>query len=369
MTNRFSLWFKELIVGFFIGVANIIPGVSGGTFLLIFGIYERVIGILNNLGPKTFKTILNKKLAILTSPDKKEATKNLFQTIADLDLWFLLRILIGALVAIIVLSSIMKGLLVNHFSVTYALFFGLILISIIIPYNLLKQKKIIYLLPFAIGTILTLFVSLSVNPYDKTKGKSDIYKARLESKEVKISTKADSDKTFSYIGRYTPADFGYSAFCGAIAISAMVLPGISGSLVMILMGEYFEVISAISGMKTLHLDYFVFLGCLAIGMLIGLLLFAKLVDFIFKRYYNITMSFLLGLMVGSLYTLWPFKEYIIMDQYVKHSGTITMIKDAIVYTNKNTLWETPQQLISVIISSLIGSAIMFFFVKKESLKN
>lgn len=365
-TNVMS-WNKELIIGFCIGLANIIPGVSGGTFLLIFGIYERVINILNKLGVTVVKEGAGHLISLLKDSDKKKSWENILLYVKEYDLSFLVRIIAGAGIAIVVLSSVMKMLLLNHFSVTYALFFGLILVSIIIPIKLFTEKKIHLIFFFLLGTVLTVYISTAVNPYDKAKGKSDIYKERLiysEKSGVKEG-KNDDKKKFAYTGQYTPRELGYSALCGATAVSAMVLPGISGSLVMILMGEYFEIISAISGMKTLALDYFVFLGCFALGMVFGLLLFARFVDFVFKRYYNKTMSFLIGLMAGSLYTLWPFKKYVIMDQYVKGGGVITVVKDAVIYTNINVVPENPSHLIAVIVSAVAGGVIMLFFVTKE----
>lgn len=362
-------WFKELIVGFFIGLANIIPGVSGGTFLLIFGIYERVISVLNKLGPNTLIEIGKAKLAVLKAKDKKEEFSKFLKMIDSLDLLFLVRLLVGAAIAIVVLSALMEYLLVNQFSPTYGLFFGLILVSIIIPVKMIRSLKPLLVLPFIIGIILTLFVTISVNPYDKAKKKSDMYKARYEMKLGKNLLEEEKEpqkvEPFSYTGRYTIGEYLYAGLTGSVAVSAMVLPGVSGSLVMILMGEYFEIVSAISGLKSLELDYIIFLSIFSLGMLFGLLLFAKLVDFVFKKFHDGTMSFLIGLMVGSLYTLWPFKKFMIIDEFVKDGSTIRVIKDSVIYTNINILPENTIQFTSAVICFLIGGIIMYFFSKKE----
>jgi putative membrane protein len=360
-------WIKEFIVGFCIGVANIIPGVSGGTFLLIFGIYERVIGILNGFTPKVIKDGIGLVYNIVRQSGRKKSIPAFGSFLETYDIAFIMRLLAGAATAIVVLSSIMKMLLTKQFSITYAFFFGLILTSIIIPYRLMRSRKAVHIFFFALGTVLTLYVTLAVNPYEKAKGKSDHYKELMQTTQNASAQPVEnrSDR-FRYTGRYTTTEYLYTALCGAIAISAMVLPGISGSFVLILMGNYFEVISAIASLKTLVLDYIVFLSVFSLGMLIGLYFFAKLVDFVFKRYYDGTMAFLTGLMVGSLYTIWPFKQYVIMDQYVKNSGTIDIVKDAVVYTNINTLPDNAGQLVAALCSCTAGMIIMVFFVKKEN---
>lgn len=360
---------KDLVIGFFIGLANIIPGVSGGTFLLIFGIYERVIKVLNKMGIETAIEIGKAKLAFFQAKDKKTAFKDLLKIIDSYDLLFLGKLLAGAAFAIVVLSALMEYLLINQFSPTYGLFFGLILISIIIPVKMIKNLKPLLVAPFIIGIVLTLFVSMSVNPYDKAQKKSDMYKERYEMNLGKDLLKEDNApvkvEPFSYTGRYTLGEYLYAGLTGSVAISAMVLPGVSGSLVMILMGEYFEIVSAISGLKSLELDYILFLSFFSLGMIFGLLLFARLVNFVFKKFHDGTMSFLIGLMVGSLYTLWPFKKFMIINEFVKDGGVIKVIENSIIYTNINILPESSSQLIGALISCLIGGAIMFFFSKKE----
>ena len=367
-------WLKDLVVGFFIGLANIIPGVSGGTFLLIFGIYERVINVVNGLNSKTVIEIFTSTFSILKSSDKNSELQKLFKLLNKLDLFFFSRLILGALFAIVVLSALMKYLLENQFSVTYALFFGLILTSTIIPFKLIKKRAAILILPFIAGTALTLFVATSVNPAEKAVKKSDRYKKRFEIalgeknllKEDTAKTTDASETAFSYTGKYSAGEYLYAAFTGSVAISAMVLPGISGSLVMILMGEYFEVINAISGLKTVELDYIFFLTSFSLGMLFGLLLFAKLIKIIFDKFYDTTMAFLLGLMAGSLYTLWPFKSFItIKEQFIKSDGVVIVKENVDIFTNHNILWKSSEELIPAVIAFGIGAVIMFLFSKRE----
>jgi putative membrane protein len=116
------------------------------------------------------------------------------------------------------------------------------------------------------------------------------------------------------------------------------------------MGQYHEVISAISGLKTLQLDYFVFLAVMSIGMGFGMLVFARVISFVFKRFYDGTVALMIGLTAGSLYALWPFKQTVVMDQYVKHAGKITLIENSVIQTNINIL---PGDIASGLLALLI----------------
>ena len=357
---------KELLIGFCLGAANIIPGVSGGTFLLIFKIYERVFSILNNINRANILYILSSIIKIIFKPDKSGSINGFVEFFKKNDFIFLLKLITGAVIAILCLSSLMKYLIIHQFCATYSLFFGLILISIIIPVKMLENKTTYLILFAALGAIATIYVSYSVNPYDKIKKKSEHYEAQYLKSDHNITKEKQGVKNFSFTGKYTFNEYVYALLCGAIAISAMVLPGISGSLVLILMGEYFAVVSAISGLKTLNLDNMVFLGCFAIGLVFGGLIFARFVNFILKRFYNATMAFLAGLMAGSLYALWPFKNSIIMEQqYVKHDGVITVVENARIYTNINELPVMGEQLYISGLFFITGCIIMLFFIKKE----
>lgn len=356
---------KELFIGFCLGTANIIPGVSGGTFLLIFKIYERVFSILNNINKSNILYLSSLILKFLFKADKLQTFKIFMEFLEKKDFIFLFKLMVGAVAAIISLSSLMKYLIVHQFSITYSLFFGLILISIIIPVKMLTDKKFYLFFFVLMGALSTLYITHAVNPYDKVKMKSDVYAGQyLQSHDLKKENQEGS--AFSFTGKYTVDEYLYAGICGTVAVSAMVLPGISGSLVLILMGEYFEVVSAISGLKTLNLDNVVFLGCFAMGIILGGLLFVRLVTAVLKRYYNAAMAFLIGLMAGSLSALWPFKKSIVMAQhYIKENGVIRMIQDVRVYTNMNELPCIGTEFYLSIASFIIGCSMMFLFIKKE----
>ncbi len=380
---------KELFMGFCLGTANIIPGVSGGTFLLVFNIYERVFAILNRIN----RALVLRFAAIIFCVVKtlgRNGCRDLVSFLKEIDAVFLLKLMVGAVTAIIAFSSLMKYLLVHQFAYTYSLFLGLILVSIIIPVKMLSSLKGPVVFMVLLGMSFTVFISWSVNPYDKVKIKSDHLERQyrhlssgenlapvfgpgsqsgnpLENQLKKETKKPRKQGRFAFFGKYTIEEYIYAGICGAVSISAMVLPGISGSLVLILMGAYFDVISAISALKLGHLDTLAFLCCFGIGIVVGGLLFARLVNFVLKRYYNATMAFLIGLMAGSLHALWPFKKVMIMArQYVKQDGAISVVENFQVYTNLNILPSSGHQLLVSLFFFFAGCAVMVAFIRAES---
>lgn len=374
---------KELFMGFCLGTANIIPGVSGGTFLLVFNIYERVFAILNRINKALVLKFAAIVFCVVKNLGRNGCIQDLVSFLKQIDALFLLKLMLGAITAIIALSSMMEYLLVHQFAYTYSLFFGLILVSIIIPVKMLSSLKGPVVFMVLLGLSLTVFVSWSVNPYDKVKIKSDHLERRylhlssvenlaqsgnpLENQLKKETKKPRKQGRFAFFGKYTIEEYIYAGICGAVSISAMVLPGISGSLVLILMGAYFDVISAISALKSGHLDTLVFLCCFGAGIAVGGLLFARLVSFVLKRYYNATMAFLIGLMAGSLHALWPFKKVMIMArQYVNQDGAIAVVENFQVYTNLNILPSSVHQLLVPLIFFFVGCAVMAAFIRVES---
>nr|WP_320191143.1 DUF368 domain-containing protein [uncultured Desulfobacter sp.] len=363
-----SATIKELLMGFCLGVANIIPGVSGGTFLLVFGIYERVFLILNQINKSFVLKCLELLFFCFRHP--VQGVKNVCTFLRETGFLFLFKLAVGTVAAILALSSLMKYLLLHHFSVTYSLFFGLILVSIIIPIKMLRRFDVWAVLCILAGIGLTVWVSAMVNPYDKIKIKSDhlarAYQVQPPSTAGQ-NTVSESGEMGSTVEEYSSRYYLYIALCGALAISATVLPGVSGSLVLILMGSYFDVISAISELKSFHLETLVFLGVFGLGVVFGGLLFARLVSFVLFRFYNATMGFLGGLMAGSLYALWPFKKTVIMaQQYVKQAGEIIRLENVAVQTNVNVLPTSHDPVIAAFVFFVLGGIIMMFFVRHEA---
>jgi len=257
------IYILTLIKGGLVGIANIIPGVSGGTFALILGIYEKLLAAIGNFGTGTAKSIFS----VILDPKNQNKRRLFKQEMQRIDLGWLLLLAIGAVLAILLSSHLIAYLLDNHLSATLAFFVGLIVPSIIVPYRLLNQRGIKELLSVLIGCGFLILLTVVLKP-----------------------TAQSSSGLLSLF------------FAGAIAVSAMILPGVSGSFVLMLMGEYRAVLEAINNMDFIKL--FVF----AMGCIVGLLAFVRLLNYLLKKYHSLTISFLIGLILGSLWVLWPFKE-------------------------------------------------------------
>ena len=243
--------FGFFIKGLGIGIANIIPGVSGGTIALIVGIYERLINAIKSFGPDAAKMLFTGKWN---------------QFIEKTDLYFLLSIFAGVGLAIISLARIFDFLF-NHYPVyIWAFFFGLILTSVYYVGRTVEKWKISDYIFFLIGTVIALILT--------------------------FLTPASEDSSFFYL-----------IICGVVAICSMILPGLSGSFVLILMGNYQLVaITAIN-----NKDFTILLP-VAIGAVVGLIAFSHFLSWLFKKYKDQTISLLTGFIFGSLGVIWPWKD-------------------------------------------------------------
>ena len=281
---------RLFVNGFLIGIANIIPGMSGGTLALVLGIYERLITALRNIGTPTVKRLLS----IFTF--RKKAFSDFQDELRRIDFNFLFILGIGAVAAVLLSSKLIDYLLKSHHDATYGFFFGLVLTSILIPFRMLKGFSWRELL------VLLVAVALIVFTEELKKSAAGATSESSEGLEVSIGTLA--------------IFFG----CGALAISAMILPGVSGSFLLLAFGVYFPLVTAIKNfmedvptlfkgdISPLILNNGLILAIFALGCLFGLLAFTRLLNFLLARFRNLTIAFLIGLMVGSLYSLWPFRE-------------------------------------------------------------
>ena len=242
--------FIHIIKGAIMGAANVIPGVSGGTMALVMGIYERLINSINHLNFNTLKKIF-------ITRDFKSFAK-------DTDLFFLISITVGIFVSIFSLSILLEFLFETHKILVLSYFFGLIFASVFFVGKTIKKYTSLSVFLFLIGFLIAggmIFISPS-----------------------------SSNSSFLFL-----------IISGAIAMCSMILPGLSGSFVLLLIGNYELIICAINDLN------FSILVPFGIGALSGIILFAKLLQFIFKKFRNNTISLLTGFIFGSLIVLWPWK--------------------------------------------------------------
>ena len=241
---------KEIILiflkGLFMGSADIVPGVSGGTIALITGIYERLISAISSIRFSFLKPLLKGNFT-----DFKE------KLIEEIDFELFIPLILGIGIAFISLAKVISYLLDTQTAYTFSFFLGLILASAYILYTKLENFNIKLIIISVIGIILS-YIFVGLNP---------------------IATNHSLVVIF---------------ISGLIAICAMILPGISGSFLLLLLGQYQYMLNALNSRNLIEI--FVF----GIGAVIGILGFSKLLNYLLERYESATMAFLIGIMVGTL---------------------------------------------------------------------
>lgn len=283
---------KKLAVifkGFLIGTANIIPGVSGGTMALLLGIYERIINAINNISLGTLKSIL------LFFTFKKRHREEFKTQLQKIDVFFIGLIFIGALVSIVALARLTAFMLEHHHDPTYGFFFGLIIASIVVPFKEIRKKNLMVFILIVLGAALVIGSSLLLSADQMIEAEKAKFQLRQSSLQGAFSALASEM-------HLSPTKMLILVLSGAFSLAAMILPGISGSFVLLLMGQYFFLIKALSE------GYFLILGIFFIGGMAGLMLFSRLIALLLHKWHNQTMAFLTGLVAGSLWVIWPFRH-------------------------------------------------------------
>lgn len=237
------------VKGALMGAANVVPGVSGGTIALLTGIYQELI--------ESIKSINGKNLGLLLRGRFKEFWQGINGN-------FLLAVAIGIVVSIFSLAKLMTFLLERYPIQTWAFFFGLVLVSTVYMIKGLNNLKLTSWLSLLVGAACGVALCL-VSP------------------------------------SHTSDSLPFIFICGAIAMCTMILPGISGSFVLVLLGKYAFMMDAVGNLNIPVLVVF------AVGAILGILGFSHAFSWLLKKAYNGTIMFLAGLMLGSLVKVWPWK--------------------------------------------------------------
>lgn len=250
--NRSPLDYLILALkGMAMGAADVVPGVSGGTIAFISGIYEELIATLNTINFSLLKQL------------KSEGFKSIWKKANGS---FLLALLSGIVVSVISLAKGVEWLLEHHPILLWSFFFGLVFASILYVGKQIKIRLTDFklVLAMAIGAVIAYFIS-TLNP----------------------SETSDSNL--------------FLFFAGALAICAMILPGISGAFILVIIGAYSPVLEALNArdFKTILI--------IGIGAVVGLLSFSKLLKWLFETYHRLTLAVITGFMIGSLNKIWPWK--------------------------------------------------------------
>jgi len=250
MQRRLLDYFIISLKGVAMGAADAVPGVSGGTIAFISGIYEELISTISNINLSLFKTLFQKGVKQFW----KELNGN-----------FIVALLSGIIISFVSFMKLAKYLLEYHPVLIWSFFFGLIIASI---YFVGKQ-----ITKWNIATIIALILGTTIAYYIST-----------------LPSMENSESSY------------FLFIAGAIAICAMILPGISGSFILIILGAYKTLSDAIHDINLKKIALF------ACGAVFGLLSFSHVLKWLFKHYHNITLAILTGFIFGSLNKVWPWKE-------------------------------------------------------------
>ena len=268
------------------GAANVIPGVSGGTIALITNIYEELIDSLKSFNLNAFQLLVKGQFQALHS---------------QLNLNFLVPILLGIVVSILSLAKLFDYLLIEFPAHTWAYFFGLVLASVYYVGLKVKEWNWKIILILILGTIIALTISF-------------------------VSPSPTEDSSYFYI-----------FICGLIGICGMILPGLSGSYILMLMGNYHllmvksinsisEFVQALaSGNLTTFLtspnfELLIYFIIFLIGSVVGLIAFSNIISWVFNKYHDATLALLTGFVFGSLSIIWPWKKEIFSNEVIDRHG-------------------------------------------------
>lgn len=283
--------------GIGMGAADVVPGVSGGTIAFIVGIYEELIDSIKSINLKTIKLFFTLRWVAF------------FKAINGS---FLFSVLAGILISVFSLAKLITWLLETHPILVWSFFFGLVLAS-------------------------TYFVSKQIEIWDWKRWLSFVIGVGT-AYYITIATPAQ-----------TPDSLLFIFMCGSITICAMILPGISGSFILLLMGKYEFIMNAVKSLDIVIIVIF------AVGAAIGLILFSNVLSYLLKNFHDITISVLSGFMLGSLNKVWPWKETI--QTFTDSHGNIKPLIEQNVLPNEY-LWQA--------ILLMIMGFLMVYIIEKIS---
>ena len=238
-----------MLTGMGMGAADVVPGVSGGTIAFIVGIYDELINTIRSINLQSLKLLFTFKF--------KEFWKAVNGN-------FLFSLFAGIAISVFSLAKLITYLLVAHPILVWAFFFGLVLASTWFVAKDIEGWNWKTVLSFIIGAVIAYYITV-VTPAE------------------------------------TPTNLLFIFLCGAIAICAMILPGISGSFILVLLGKYHYIMDAVKGLDLLILCVF------GAGALVGITSFSRVLSYALKHFRNVTMAVLAGFMLGSLNKVWPWK--------------------------------------------------------------
>jgi putative membrane protein len=301
MIRQLKDYLLVTLKGIGMGAADVIPGVSGGTIAFITGIYEELLSSIKNL-PRAFRDLISNKF-------------NLKLFWRNLNGNFLLALMTGIGISIITLARLMTWLLANHPILVWSFFFGLILASVWFVLKNIDKWKASYFLSLALGIAVGYMITV-VSPAE------------------------------------TPDSLWFIFLSGAIAICAMILPGISGSFILLLLGKYQYILAALNTFDIPVLVTF------ALGAVIGIISFSHFLSWLLKHYNYLTIAFLGGIMFGSLNKIWPWKQ-VVESTTNSHGEIIPVLEKNILPGAYSELTASSSMILYAVAMALIGFSLIF----------
>ncbi|UJZ95993.1 DUF368 domain-containing protein [Photobacterium damselae subsp. damselae] len=286
--------------GMAMGAADVVPGVSGGTIAFITGIYDTLLESIRRINPKLI-TVL-----------KEKGIKGAFEHINGT---FLIALFAGILTSIFTLARFITWMLHTHPIPLWSFFFGLIIVSVIHMFKQVDRWTLTRFIAVILGAAFAYGITV-VNPVSMDP---------------------------------TPVNI---VIAGAIAICAMILPGISGSFILLLLGMYAPILGAAKSMDV------VTLGLFAMGCVVGLLTFSHVLSWILRNYRDIALTFLTGLMIGTLGKIWPWKETLTW-RINSHGEQVPLVEQNLSPFNFEHVTGQPALLGYAIIAMILGIAIVW----------
>jgi putative membrane protein len=308
MRKLFPDYLLISLKGIAMGAADVVPGVSGGTIAFISGIYQELIDSINKIDLKTILSV------------RKNGIK---ATWAALNGNFLLALISGIFISILTFSKVITFLLDNHPILVWSFFFGLVLASILLIWKQITHWKYYSLFALLLGTFVSYYITIA--------------------KPVA-----------------SPDSLPYLFLSGFVAIIAMILPGVSGAFILLLMGSYQTVIGTINqfreGIASFNMEILgqamIKLVTFAIGAVLGLKLFSKILHWMFAHHKNTTLAVLIGFMIGSLNKIWPWKQ-VLETRLNSHGEVVPFLEKSIspqhFEGNPQIIWATIMMIFGFIL--------------------
>lgn len=288
------------------GAADVVPGVSGGTIAFISGIYEELISAINAVGIDTLKRW------------RSSGFKAAWQSINGN---FLLALFLGIGVSVVSLAKLIKWLLEHQPVLLWSFFFGLVIASILYVGKQITNWNLKTVLILAISAFLAFYITT-------------------------LPALATNDSPL------------YLVLAGSLAICAMILPGISGAFILLLLGAYKPAVEAITNRDLITILY------LAIGAVVGLLSFSRILKWFFTNYKNLTLAALTGFIIGSLNKIWPWKQ--VLSWRTNSSG------EKVPFIDKSILpshFDGDPKLAMAILFMIVGFALILLLERTATKKN